>query len=71
MWNAPNNKSEDCLHLNIWTPSETRQGSNELLPVMVWIYGGSYFSGTTALKIYDGKYLAASGQTVIVSLNYR
>ena len=71
MWNAPNEKSEDCLHVNVWTPSIGDHQSTALLPVMVWIYGGSFLSGTTALKIYDGSYLSAFGQVVVVSVNYR
>ena len=70
MWNAPNNKSEDCLFLNVWTPSSGYK-TLELMPVMVWIYGGSFYGGTSALKVYNGSYLAASGQVVVVSLNYR
>jgi len=71
MWNSPNEKSEDCLYLNVWTPLAGNHQSFELLPVMVWIYGGSFFSGTSSLKVYDGRYMAAFGQVVIVSLNYR
>jgi acetylcholinesterase len=36
--------SEDCLYLNIWTPTTARQ--QPLLAVMVWIYGGGFTSGT-------------------------
>ncbi|XP_076804806.1 cholinesterase-like isoform X1 [Clavelina lepadiformis] len=68
MWNAPNRKSEDCLHLNVWTPANSGQ---ERLAVMVWVYGGSFFSGTSALSVYDGRYLSAAGNVVVVSFNYR
>ncbi|XP_076811311.1 cholinesterase-like [Clavelina lepadiformis] len=68
MWNAPNRKSEDCLTLNIWTPDHHEE---DRLAVMVWIYGGSYFSGTSALRVYDGRYLAAAGHVIVVSFNYR
>lgn len=68
MWNAPNRKSEDCLYLNVWSPTTNGRTS---FPVMVWIYGGSFFSGTAALKVYDGRYLAAFGQVIVVSMNYR
>ena len=34
--------SEDCLFLNVWAPSETRDGK---LPVMVWVYGGGFQQG--------------------------
>nr|CAB3219683.1 acetylcholinesterase precursor [Phallusia mammillata] len=70
MWNSPNNKSEDCLYLNVWTPSDLSSYSQPL-SVMVWIFGGSFFSGTPALPLYDGRYLAAEGDVVVVSVNYR
>src|SRR5436190_19934355 len=34
---APENVSEDCLYLNVWTAAKS---ARERLPVMVWIYGG-------------------------------
>ena len=70
MWNAPNNKDENCLFLNIWSPAKNVQNMPPT-SVMVWIYGGSFFFGTSALELYDGRYLAAYGQVVVVSLNYR
>ncbi|XP_078493316.1 acetylcholinesterase [Ciona intestinalis] len=71
MWNAPNLKSEDCLYLNVWTPRIPTSTRSQPLAVMVWIYGGSFYSGTTALALYDGRYLAAQGGVVVVSINYR
>ncbi|CAK8684275.1 unnamed protein product [Clavelina lepadiformis] len=68
IWDEPNRKSEDCLTLNIWTPDHHEE---ERLAVMVWIYGGSYFSGTSALSVYDGRYLSAAGHVIVVSFNYR
>jgi carboxylesterase type B len=59
--------SEDCLYLNVWTPA-TRAA--EKLPVMVWIYGGGFQSGSAANPQFDGEGLAAKG-VVRVSLNYR
>jgi para-nitrobenzyl esterase len=60
-------RSEDCLTLNVWTPA---QGSNENLPVMVWIHGGGFQFGSSAEEAYDGALLAAKG-AVVVSINYR
>lgn len=60
--------SEDCLTLNVWTPdvkSETK------LPVLVFLYGGSFLHGGTAAPVYDGANLAAVGKMVIVTVNYR
>jgi para-nitrobenzyl esterase len=59
--------SEDCLFVNIWTPS-TR--SNQHLPVMVWIHGGGFTAGTPAEQLYHGEWLAKKG-VVVVSVGYR
>jgi para-nitrobenzyl esterase len=59
--------SEDCLSLNVWSPSTT---SPAKLPVMVWIYGGAFVTGGSAIPIYDGTDLAKRG-VVVVSFNYR
>lgn len=72
MWNSPVEKGEDCLTLNIWTPDDqATSGAAEPLAVLVWIFGGSFYSGNTALQMYNGKYLAASGGLIVVSINYR
>ena len=60
--------SEDCLFLNVWTPSEP-EGS-ERLPVMVWIHGGGFVVGSGSEPRYDGTRLAARG-IVVVTLNHR
>lgn len=63
----PSPLSEDCLYLNIWTGAVS---SNEKRPVLVWIYGGGFNSGSAACDIYDGKEYAKNG-IVFVSINYR
>lgn len=68
MWNSKQ-KSEDCLYLNVWVRSGIPAREN--LAVMVWIYGGSFFSGSSSLDVYDGTTLAAAYDVVVVSLNYR
>ncbi len=60
--------SEDCLSLNIWTPLAASKSSK--LPVMVWIYGGGFVTGSTSEPRQDGAYLATKG-VVVVSFNYR
>jgi carboxylesterase type B len=62
--------SEDCLFLNIWAPRDA-VGRDERLPVMVFFHGGYFVYGAGSLPIYDGSYLAASGNAVVVTLNYR
>lgn len=58
--------SPDCLSVNVWTPDPTTAG----LPVLVWIYGGAFLSGSSSQALYDGSRLAEQG-AVVVSLNYR
>ena len=59
--------SEDCLTLNIWAPTGAKPGS---LPVMIWIYGGGYTSGSTSENRQDGQFLAHRN-VIVVSMNYR
>jgi para-nitrobenzyl esterase len=59
--------SEDCLYLNIWTPAKSM---HQRLPVMVWIYGGGYISGSASMPLYWGDRLAQKG-VIIVSIAYR
>lgn len=59
--------SEDCLFLNVWTPSLQ---ANSKLPVMVWIHGGGLVFGSSGVAGYHGASMAKRG-TVLVSLNYR
>jgi para-nitrobenzyl esterase len=57
--------SEDCLALNVWTPST--EGRH---PVVVWIYGGGFEIGSASPPFTDGANLAAHG-VVVVAANYR
>ena len=47
--------SEDCLMLNVWTPSVGAGGKR---PVMVWLHGGGFTSGSGGFICYDGAQLA-------------
>lgn len=58
---------EDCLYLNIWTPQREDEG---LLPVMIWVHGGSNVNGWAYEPNYVGAALAAQS-VVVISLNYR
>ncbi len=55
MFGAPDNLSEDCLYLNVWTSAKS---AGDKLPVMVWIYGGGFAAGMTGIPAYDGTRLA-------------
>ncbi|XP_051025152.1 pyrethroid hydrolase Ces2e-like [Acomys russatus] len=59
--------SEDCLYLNIYTPTHAHEGSN--LPVMVWIHGGALVVGMASM--FDGSSLAAMEDVVAVAIQYR
>ena len=64
---APPAVSEDCLYLNVWTPSSSLR---EHLPVLVWIYGGGYRNGSAAMPLYWGDRLARKG-VIVVTIAYR
>jgi para-nitrobenzyl esterase len=60
--------SEDCLYLNVWRPASAEPGAK--LPVMVWIYGGGFVGGSSAMPITSGTQFAKQG-VVLVAANYR
>ena len=60
--------SEDCLSLNVWTPG-LRDGARR--PVMVYIHGGEYSSGSGSSPLYDGTRLCERGDVVVVTVNHR
>jgi para-nitrobenzyl esterase len=75
--NAASN-DEDCLYLNVWTPSPAPQAA---LPVMIWIHGGGNVNGSVSEPVpfvsppapyfYTGEFLAQNHGVVVVSMNYR
>ena len=59
---------EDCLVLNVWTPTLDR---TRKLPVMVWLHGGGFTSGSGGFICYDGTQLAKKHDVVVVTVNHR
>ncbi|HVU45634.1 MAG TPA: carboxylesterase/lipase family protein [Terracidiphilus sp.] len=59
---------EDCLRLNVWTPALR---DHRKRPVMVYIHGGAYSSGSANNALYDGVNLCRRGDVVFVTLNHR
>lgn len=79
MWNPNTNVSEDCLYLNLWVPERLRlrhRGGTDSrdrpgVPMLVWIYGGGYMSGTSTLEVYDADIMAAMADVIVASMQYR
>lgn len=65
--------NEDCLYLNVWTPSvlAVPNAQRGKLPVMVWLHGGSNKGGWSFEANYHGARLAAAGPVVVVTVGYR
>ncbi|XP_064477482.1 para-nitrobenzyl esterase-like [Ornithodoros turicata] len=66
--------SEDCLHLNIYSPVCEHDESMKCLlgrTVIVYIHGGWLTTGSNSHPAYDGRYLAALGRVIVVVPNYR
>jgi len=68
------NLNQDCLYLNIFVPQTEKKD----LPVMVWIFGGSYAEGGAGAKekdgnelIYNFSKLARENEVIVVTFNYR
>jgi para-nitrobenzyl esterase len=59
-------QGEDCLVLNLWTPATSGRR-----PVMVWLHGGGYRSGSGSYSIYSGRELARKHDVVSIALNHR
>jgi para-nitrobenzyl esterase len=59
---------EDCLVLNVWTPA-LRDGGKR--PIMFWIHGGEFSSGSGSSPLYDGARLCHRGDVVVVGINHR
>lgn len=57
--------SEDCLFLDVFAPEGAKN-----LPVLVWVHGGAYLTGSGSIAWYDGTRLAQRG-AVVVTINYR
>ncbi len=61
-------QSEDCLFLNVWTPDLDQEAKR---PVLVFIHGGGFTSGSGSVFLYRGGNLVRNGDAVVVTINYR
>jgi para-nitrobenzyl esterase len=57
---------EDCLNLNVFTPSLAGER-----PVIVWLHGGGFAIGHAGASLYHGARLASKADVVVVTVNYR
>jgi para-nitrobenzyl esterase len=60
-------QDEQCLSVNVWTPGT----DDARRPIMVWIHGGAFRTGSGASPLYEGTTLAARGDVVVITINYR
>ena len=58
----------NCQNLNIWTPGVN---DGQARPVMVWLHGGGFSTGSANEAGYDGENLSREGDVVVVSVNHR
>ena len=64
--------TEDCLYLNVWTPTNSEYSSpSPLKPVLVFIHGGSFILGGIDSPLLQGANLAAEEDVVVVTIAYR
>jgi len=66
--NSSPEQGEDCLVLNVYTPG-LKDGRKR--PVMVWLHGGGFSSGSGSGRILDGSRLAHAHDVVVVTINHR
>ena len=63
----PEEQSEDCLILNVWTPGL----DDKKRPVFFWIHGGGFSTGSGSSPWYDGTNVARKQDVVVVTINHR
>ncbi|KRX82329.1 Acetylcholinesterase, partial [Trichinella sp. T6] len=66
MWNPSFEMTENCLNLNLWQPANAKNA-----PVLVWIFGGGFVSGSPSLDLYNGSTIAARHGIIVININYR
>lgn len=67
-WAADLPIDEDCLSLNVFTPSVNDAAKR---PVMVWLHGGAFANGSGTARGFEGTNLARDGDVVVVTVNHR
>lgn len=67
-WTYDKDAGEDCLVLNVWTPTLHDQRRR---PVMVWLHGGGFSAESGSRNVFEGTRLCERGDVVVVTLNHR
>ncbi|GLG99963.1 Acetylcholinesterase, partial [Gryllus bimaculatus] len=67
VWNPNTPLSEDCLYINVVAPRPRPRNA----AVMVWIFGGGFYSGSATLDVYDHRMLVSEENVLLVSMQYR
>ncbi|WP_063752633.1 carboxylesterase/lipase family protein [Streptomyces natalensis] len=67
---TPEWSEHGCLTLNVWSPADAVRGARPR-PVLVWFHGGAFAGGSSGTECYDGARLAALGDIVVVTANFR
>ncbi|XP_052132123.1 acetylcholinesterase-like [Frankliniella occidentalis] len=67
MWNPNTPLNEDCLYVSVYAPRPRPRNA----AVMVWVFGGGFYSGTSTLDVYDPKILVSEERVIVVSMQYR
>lgn len=62
---------EDCLYLNVYVPDYDKLDIFQTMPVMVWIHGGSFVSGSGNAAVYGPEFFMKKGNVILVTINYR
>ena len=67
-----NTFSEDCLYLNVYSRSDVYLNKvTSLQPVLVWIHGGGFTSGSTREPLYEPSTIVAMSGILVVAIQYR
>lgn len=67
IWNTERVMNEDCLVLNVWTPAADERRR----PVLVWLHGGGFATGSASWPLYDFHNLSSRNDVVAVGVNHR
>eukprot|EP01125_Pyxidicula_operculata_P001321 TRINITY_DN11214_c0_g1_i1.p1 TRINITY_DN11214_c0_g1~~TRINITY_DN11214_c0_g1_i1.p1 ORF type:complete len:548 (-),score=113.73 TRINITY_DN11214_c0_g1_i1:45-1688(-) len=66
---VPKNTSEDCLYMEIWTPTVGKY--SEPAAVMLFFHGGDFKQGGEGFEIYNGSWISSTTNTIVIITDYR